>query len=302
MITFGASVTAQKNGYSSLISNQNYGYGGYHLRGGGVAFLNHIDFSDSVGEIALIDWFSTGDLSFDENLSLAIDAVVSRLEMEGMVPVCLIFPHRKFDVRSDYVDLCKKYFQDMNVQYIDVEKEVYKLGVDLDSILRDDVHTNSKGAELYAEIIRENIGGVNKNTSSKCVSNRFNEIRSLDVNRVIKNKMTLSGDFEIVGVNLEVGPHSGLVSIDDGLTNFEVNTYDRWCYFYREHINFSGLKTKGELKFDISGLLNVKEIYYLGVLELSYLDEFSKLKYNSVKLLKSFKAYSIKLIKTLNKK
>ncbi len=300
MIVFGASVTAQKNGYSRLINNtKTYGYGGYHLRGGGVAFLSDIDFSQNNTNIALIDWFSTGDIVFDDNFTLAINAVISKFESENITPICLLLPNKAKNKRLPYVKKCKDYFNEKNIQFIDVEKKIEEDGLNLNDVLRDNVHTTVKGAKIYADIIIEHLHHIDTKLKTKCSSNKFNAIKSLNINKVYKKELVLKGNAEIIGLNLEVGPHSGIVIVNyEGGERIE-NTYDQWCHYYRYHMNFSGITFDNSLNFSIAGLLNVKNIYYIGDISSVAGEEYSWKLYSTIKKFKETYGELVRIKKKL---
>lgn len=282
---FGASVTAQSGGFASMFKNFGYkckifGYGGMHLCDAGVCYIDYV--LKYRPDICFIDWFSTGyNICGKETLEY-LETIVYKLVKAKCKPVFLFLPHKNKETRSAFYKYCKKFLDDKNLPYLDICEHIK--ADEIDSILRDDVHTTDYGSKLYAGIIKFWYE-ENKNSlifPKDIIKTKYVNIKALNVYKEFYKKLILQGSCRIVGIEAIVGPYSGMVHILGEKTNYKVNIWDRWCHYTRDHFILPlMLENRLEIfilddKFDTSSCMEkvdfskekkklvVKRIFYLG--------------------------------------
>lgn len=203
IVFFGASVTAQTgdSGYVPVFkkmllennNNNNYniiqkGFGSMHLNDAGLCKINEI--IDLKPDVCFIDWFSTGFIPTEKGYFFRLlDCLVRKLMLINCKICFLLF---------DRLDFCEKrliMYKNVinyteiynNIDYI----ELYN-NENIKDLLRDSVHTNEKGALLYAETIYNyfltNI--INSNHSNLTLNNKIPEeneyfnIKTLQINKL----------------------------------------------------------------------------------------------------------------------
>jgi hypothetical protein len=161
VVFFGASVTAQSKNYSSqsitgyvtfldeVLSGSAYSvarvaYGSCQYSNMGLyGFSNVILAKPSV---VFFEWHTTGEMVISAEMLLRQKRLLSSL---GITMILLVLPSKKHNF-SDNID---KYtmLPDLDLPCLDLRY----LGINSEEVhfLRDDVHTNEVGAELYAKII-----------------------------------------------------------------------------------------------------------------------------------------------------
>ena len=90
----------------------------------------------------------------------------------------------------------------------------------------------------------------NISVPDKLPDTKYTNVKRIKVNREFKNCIRLSGNCEVIGFLLTIGPHSGMVEIIDGLESYNENTWDRWCHFERKHFNLS-MTVSGNVQINI---------------------------------------------------
>lgn len=278
---FGASVTQQKEGYASIFKKNNpgiecsiFGYGGNHISGAGICYLDEILMNKP--EFLILDWFSTGYCKESnlEKVKIFIDTILYKTIKAGVRPVLLFLPQKKTPrVLYEYL---KQYINNFNVPVIDIDLKLNGR----DDILRDTVHTNQLGSHLYADELTKSlylIANENRNSFIIPDRNKYCEIKKIKIYKKIHSNLTLEGNAEIIGIDQTVGPYTGYVRIG----NYLENLWDRWCYFERNmfHMNFNieGMKlievlqddfdrSAAEIQFNWPNekLLNLSTLYYSG--------------------------------------
>lgn len=307
---FGASVTAQKTGYAKILSRKLnddvrvFGYGGMHLNNAAICYIDRV--LEVNPSFCFVDWFSTAYYAKDLNTKEYIDTIIYRFTKSGCKLIFLFFPKIDKNV-DDWYAYCRQYLQEKNVYYIDVNAKVSSEKRDF--ILRDSVHTNTRGSKLYANIIYEEF---NKNINNikvaeNITATQYTNLKSLKVEKLFIKEILLRGDARIIGILNTIGPFSGIIGLNiDDEDMYKVSLWDEWCYFAREHFNLSfTMKCKANLvilqdkfstescKYNIDFNKNSKkfyihEIYYLGekleVLNINDGKKFNKIFFQAINM------------------
>jgi len=280
---FGASVTQQKNGYAEQLSKKFlndevhiFGYGGNHINDAGICFIDNVLNINS--NYCFIDFFSTAYNSADETTIEILDTIVYKLTQNNCKIIFLFLLNQQHNERIDFYNFVKKYIISKNLFYIDLN-DFFKYDT---TMIRDTVHTTDFGALQYAETIYD-IFNKNKNTIQYPVNvekTKFcDNVKVLNVNKIFNDVVILEGDCLIIAFYLNIGPHSGILEID----NTKYSIWDQWCHYDRTHFNLHKLVVKDRLEIkilqenidysscrrtiietDLMKELNIIDIYYIG--------------------------------------
>ena len=120
--------------------------------------------------------------------------------------------------------------------------------------------------------------------------NKFSNIKTMSVNKIINNELILEGNFEIIGMCQNIGNFSGIIEINcNNLPPYEYIVWDQWCHYTRQNVKINTQlsnkliitvlqKTvdtsacKTDIDFNsIIKYLDIIEIYYIGDLQISYI-------------------------------
>jgi hypothetical protein len=283
---FGASVTQQHNGYWKYFkdSNQNfnvnsYGFGARHLSDAGVCYIDEVLSSNP--EYCFIDWFSTGYIKYNEDkfdeIQEYVDTIINKFYKNNVKLIFLIFPDKTVDKTEIYKKL-NNYLTNLKIPVLDLSECFEK---NINEILRDGIHTTDYGANQYSEKISEfffneiyNKHEIPKNYPKET---KFCNIKKIEFNKIIKNRLVLEGPSEIIGMSQIVGPYTGLIDIDGVI----FNNWDRWCYYEREMVNLKFKVNKNtiikvlqddfdrslcehNINWNIDKFLKIIDIFYVG--------------------------------------
>lgn len=237
----GASVT-QQDGDSSYFRQLEYlvkddleisiskkGYGGCHLSDAGFLTISSDVGSDI--DICFMDWSTTGQSDFDQSkLRYMVGVLLDR----KITPVFLLFARRDNDLTNrvcdkQVMDLCREF----GVSYLDLRSEL-----DFDLHLRDVVHTNEKGAKIYAKFIYEKIKDMLSSEYALAPISYEKYVVSCDENSVFdvcENDevfVDLHGFSDASELIFKVvhGPSSGFLSVDD---LSRICIWDQWSHYDR---------------------------------------------------------------------
>lgn len=243
---FGASVTQQRNGYAvklkSKFVNEEvsiFYYGGMHLNNAGIAFID--DVLEKKPGYCFIDWFSTDYIDINKTTLEYIDTIIYKFTEAKCKLIFLFFVSKQYEKKKSFYSFCKNYLFDKGLCCIDLNDDLeYST-----EILRDDIHTTDTGAEKYADIIYQKFNSQQINYPVKPIlKTKYCDIKKLEVNGVYSKELKLTGKAHIIGFFIMVGRYSGIVEIkEDNKEKLEVNTWDRWCHYEREHF---------EIEFDLN--------------------------------------------------
>jgi hypothetical protein len=249
---FGASVTLQKDGYAKLLSKKFnddvkiFGYGGMHINNAGICFIDAV--LEVKPSICFIDFFSTVYTIEDQNTKDYIDTIIYKFTKANCKLVFLFFP-KKYDNLDQWYLFCKKYLDKKDISYIDVNSKLIDIKKDI--FLKDTVHTNNYGSNLYAEIIYNEFEKMKDIISlpKNIIPTKYINIKKLKVEKSFDKKINIKGNVRIIGILNTIGPYSGILSIcSDKENSYKVNIWDQWCYYTRKHFNLSfSIKKESEL-------------------------------------------------------
>ena len=251
---FGASVTRQKTGYATLLKSKlgpNYevsihGYGGAYLNDAGVIYIDEVLLEKP--DICVVDWFST---QFENKIPIAdievfVGTIIRQFSLINCRLLFLFLPRTDTDVRHDFYDECYRVLRKYNMEYLDLISEYDPDSLD---IVRDYVHTTDLGSELYSDRISEEVLQRKINIPNTLPpDNIYCHIKSIKFDDVeIYDKIELSGNCTIIGANLTIGPHSGIIS----LSGVRQNTWDVWCYYERQSIKIANILINGQAELKV---------------------------------------------------
>lgn len=265
---FGASVTEQSRnhatgeitGFYPLLEEQLPGQvdrvsaGSCSIHDAGILLLD--DVIRLQPDVVFLEWCTA--LRIDRDLSI-VHYILKTLGSAGIAAVPLLLPRRDRDNES--TELALDLIQTANALGCPSIDLTYLRDSTESTILRDVVHTNPKGAKLYAAAIKERIQSetfyiplrnellslssaipptdihvstVGGKTSSPyaITTKRISLVVTADANSIGSGSALVS-----LYADVRVGPWSGkiTVSVSDE-SSFEVDMFDRWCYRERQCI------------------------------------------------------------------
>lgn len=277
---FGASVTAQKEGYVFYLGKLmpkdtiiQLGYGAQHIHPAGVCHLEKV--VEKQPNLCFVEWFVTGYQAQNQTTIDSINTIVYKLSEINCKIVFLFLPKKNSKNRMGFYNFIKNYLDKINISYIDLNPTFNNL----DLILRDSVHTNSEGGKQYAEEIYKQIKKLDIKTPIKIEKNKYCTLKILEINKIVKNKIKLNGNATILCFSLIIGPESGYINLLEH--NKKLCLWDKYCHYERQTTNINNIKVSNELtievlreKVDYSTCrrefnpenvkfnLNIKNIYY----------------------------------------
>jgi hypothetical protein len=304
IVFYGASVTAQsKLGYvgefKNIVKDKNYniiqeGYGGMLLGDAGICMIDKIILQRP--NICFIDWFTPGTIYTYNDLSIYLDVIIRKLILINCQIVFLLFDFNPLYLTklSMYDDVIK-YANEYNLNYI----KLYG-NSNVAELLRDSVHTTPIGDKFYANKIYEFF--INNNFNNKInylkipLENKFSKISHIDVNKIVNNNINIKGNFEIIGIYQEIGPHTGLINITrNTIISNNINLWNQSCHYKRHLMKISIQKSQiviikilqdnfdtslckdKDIKFeDYTKYLDIKKIYYIGDLYIDSIDDITQ--------------------------
>ncbi len=242
----GASVTQQSGDFSyfnrllekfagTQYKLRKHGYGGCHLNDACFVTIND-DLKDGC-EICVLDWNTTALGEFDDRKLLWI---VKQITDFGALPVFIIFAstaNKNANRQSEMqvIELCARY----NFPLLD-----YRSSVDIDGHLRDGVHTNADGAEIYASLLHRDLLRITTERSrlqafSVKLETNFSIRRLGEINLNIPEGGILSLSLGNLDRNCQIiarlvhGPKSPILKVQE---HKNICLWDRWSHFSRSGI------------------------------------------------------------------
>jgi hypothetical protein len=250
---FGASVTAQKTGYTYLLSKKLkddeiethvFGYGGNHIDDAGICFLDNV--IEKKNDYCFIDFFSTGYFEISQKLIEILDTIVYKFTKVNCKLIFLFFLREDHVKRIPFYNFVKEYLNKNGLFFLDIN-DYLEYSSDL---CRDNVHTTELGSEKYANIIYEQFK-INKcciNYPVNITETRFCvKIKSISINKIFKDKLILKGNCFIISFYLIVGPKSGLVEVNGK----QYSVWDIYCHYERPHFNLKNINVTNELEIKV---------------------------------------------------
>jgi hypothetical protein len=267
-----------------------------HLRDAGICMIDKIILHEP--NICFIDWFSTCVIFIDNILSTYLDVVVRKLMLINCQIIFLLFDRNPIcDKRLIMYNDVINYANNYNLKYI----KLYG-NSNVVELLRDSVHTTPIGDKFYANKIYEfitnnNLSNMNRITYEKIPSeNKYSNISSIDVNKIVNNNIIIKGNFKIIGIYQKIGRFSGLINITrNNIILNNINIWDMHCYYERNSIKipidtsqivvikilqdaFDTSICNKDIKFeDYTKYLDIKQIFYIGDLYIDSIDDVSQI-------------------------
>ena len=249
-------MTQQRNGFVKHFSKLahkkvfKFGFGGMHLPDAGICFVDKV--AELKPDICFVDWFSTSYINQDNKLELYIDVIAEKLLKTDCRVIFLFLPNNRgleeCNVAQFYAT-AKNYLKNKKMEFIPLD-EILSNHVMTD-LLRDSVHTTPKGSRLYAENMLKYLENTEALSKVGIQPNIYSSLSVLPVKRCFDKEVVLEGLCRIQGFFLKIGPWSGIVKIESDTASYKENTWDRWCYYGRDHFSFN-VPIDGRATFTIS--------------------------------------------------
>ena len=251
IIFFGASVTEQREGYYKYIKENfffsdhcvdRYSFGGCHLDDAG--FFNVCKLRDFKPDVVVFEWNTTARSKYDID---KVNYIFSQVAGMGALPIILILPHAEnYKVERESEQQMISLSKNNDIALIDIRKDIISK-YNLKELLRDGVHTNAIGAEIFGTIVANRISDilhesrlpitVNKANSEyfKIVSFDFCETE-LKIKKEILLRITLNAKMWGLCLYHEIGKFSPLVKIFVN-NHFvkKISFWDPYCHYSRMH-------------------------------------------------------------------
>lgn len=200
-------------------------------------------------DVCVLDWATPAGDSCDLK---SIEFIYSELLSNKIIPLTVIFPRTDRDQSLTPMSLMLQNFCNIySLPFVDLSKLIDKS--ELNSILRDTVHTNIEGAKKYADILMKEIEicKVSTNIFAEFTSKpKYFIVKKVKPNGKVKNKteevnINISTSFESKGkvkffLEQRVGPWSTFIDVyavepdkDDKYLQ-TIPIYDAWCWRERQ--------------------------------------------------------------------
>lgn len=258
IIFWGASVTAQPNGYVDKITHylQNYNivkcaYGGMHLKDAGCFFVD--DIINKSPKYCIIDFLGTGYMEANENTQMYLHNIFLKFYEKNIKIIFLILPRKddenNIDKRKKFLEICISECSKYNRPIIDLRNLLSSYNHD--DLMKDVVHTNNNGAEIFAKTIsNEFLKIVNDiDYDKKIISiekTKYYNIKKINCDKIYYDRMIFEGNGEIFGIYQNIGPYSPYVDIiHNGTFEKCEEVWDKHCSYERQHVNLSNIIVNG---------------------------------------------------------
>jgi hypothetical protein len=189
--------------------------------------------------VVFLDWFSTG---YAESQPVEIvkyfDAIVYAFSSANTRIVFLMLPRLGWP-RSYYDHYTQVVKQRYGLSVLDLTVQIPNTNWDL--LLRDKIHTNDAGSLEYARIVANFLDAnqfgqllpIPTQKQLPTYLNKYYGIQSLDFADEKVKSIVISGNCEIIAMAHVVGPHSHALNFSRGNDTYQMNIWDRWCYYKR---------------------------------------------------------------------
>ncbi len=272
ILFFGASVTEQLEGYFKFIkenilfhshSIDRYSFGGCHLDDAG--FFNVGKLRGLNPDIVIFEWNTTARKIYDQDrVNYIFDQVV---EMRAL-PVILILPHEgNINVDRESERQMIKLANDYGYPLIDIRKEIISRYA-LNELLRDGVHTNLLGGEIFGSTIAINmlsilseprcLRDITKMNSDHFKIDEFVFGKSgMEIKKQITFVVHLKSKKWGLCLYHEIGPFSPVAKISiNKQFNKKLSFWDPYCHYSRMH--YTSLLSSAELDSISEGSFELK--------------------------------------------
>jgi len=268
---FGASITQQKTGYVHWFKNLNpdldiyqYGYGSMYIHDAGICYIDEVIKNNP--QFCFLDWFSPACYRPPEKIKDYLDAIIQKLFSIKCRPIFLFFYRKNMDngwfTMFDYL---KNYANMYCINFIDLSRIK-----NADDCLRDTIHTNEYGAQVYGDIINSQFHNMNFIENNKIIQqNKYSNIKCLEINQTYKHILTIHSNNEssIVGILQDIGPYTQDIDCIYNDKKVTIPVKDQWSEKYeRETMKITVDKFYHALCFKIpeGSKLVIKKIFYIG--------------------------------------
>ena len=256
---YGDSVIGQKDGivenFIELYRNdpsleiEKLGMGGRHLFPTAICFIDEV--IEKKPDYCFIAWFNDHHKYIHKELLIECLSIICKklIDIQCM-PIFLLLggdnDRTTHPLNINRKNNIKEFCKDNNLPCLDIlENDNFKKQTLNKPYLRDYVHTNELGSQLYADICKEFFENNVKNYSLNNIdlpdaknSMYFNIKKRplLDGKQYqdVFDKLVISGCGQIVGIEQRVGPYSGIVNITvDNAKSYKQKIWDYWCHYER---------------------------------------------------------------------
>ena len=255
VVVYGASVTAQKgeSGYFQNLENicdfevVRIPFGASHLHLAGVAMLSKV--LDEKPDVCILDWVTPSTKSFPSGV---VDRINNILHQHNIFPIWILLP-RTDDIGSSRISCMQ--IRAAASQFVWVKTFIessFGRGVTVSNLLRDVVHTNSKGARLYSSFLFELLNDFRiRKFGSACLPKSVEcEIKEvvpsiIEAHSVIKTdepfllRIVANKKCDLtIFLYCEIGPNSPILKVSlkkngELVASSKKNVVDPWCYYSR---------------------------------------------------------------------
>ena len=255
IVYFGASVTAQPNGYvdksqKHLMSYEvvKKAYGGMHLKDAGCFFIDEMLSCEP--SYCVIDFFGTGYINI-ENTKEYIENIFYKCHKKNTKVIGLFISRKDEDeTRIKFINYCISIFELHHIPYIKTHPllETYNI----DDLLKDSVHLSSHGANIVANYVSsELLKKMNEPQKINIEKNKYYQIKEMKMRQC--KQVQISGKGYIYSIFQKIGPYSPCVNIihENGTIQKE-QIWDKHCAYERSHFNLSNIEVNDKVFIEIN--------------------------------------------------
>lgn len=251
ILFYGASVTHQ-SGESSYFDNlkrkcsdniMRLSYPSAQLYNAG--FFNIYEVLTLNPDIVFIEWSTTGEKTYDVR---KLFLILNFLTFHNIIPIFLILPQiRNYFENRPSEDQLYEISKTYDILVLDLRIPYRNLNLDLKDFLRDAVHTNKNGADLYSDYIASFLNDapikpINL-TPDPLLVPKIN-VYDLDTEVIEGKSLFLEiGSHDLtseIAIMHKVGPYTPVIEIySNNCLVATRNLWDQWCHY--ERTNFTTL-------------------------------------------------------------
>lgn len=252
IIFYGASVTEQSEGYykqvinSSILANysfQKLTFGGCHLDDAG--FYNIDKLNEMTGDVVVLEWSTTARETYDLE---KINYILNKIIRNKSLPIILIIPHAgnskvSRNAENQLIDISRR----LRIPLIDLRSNILEK-YSLESLLRDNVHTNESGAKVIGNLVAKELINIIESHAEFANNIRLPDGIDCHIKRSNANGKIMVAEASIsLRINAfsnrwelcfyhEIGRHSPIVNV---MVNNKfchvISFWDPYCHYSRMH-------------------------------------------------------------------
>jgi len=245
ILFYGASVT-QQSGESSYFDNLKkkcsdnlirLSYPSAQLYNAG--FFNIYEIKKLNPDIVFMEWSTTGEKIYDIR---KLFLILNFLTLHNIIPIFLILPQsRNYFENRRSEDQLYQISKAYDISVLDLRIPCRAQNLELKDFLRDAVHTNKNGADLYSDCLANFLSDVTIKpinlTPDPLLVPKIN-VYDLDAEVIESKSLILEiGDHDLtseIAIMHKVGPYTPVIEIysNDRLVSAR-NLWDQWCHYER---------------------------------------------------------------------